>query len=96
MIEEIRQQPEGLARGIGSVRKFKKLVEKQRPKFIVLVARGRWTTPRCSDATAGDRHRYSSFAGGAFDASRGGDRFQSSKDCPDSCLTRSVRQQVAG
>src|SRR5580658_7144915 len=44
MLEEIRQQPEALARTlareIGSVRKFKKLVEKRRPKLIVLVARG--------------------------------------------------------
>src|SRR5580658_9061914 len=44
MLEEIRQQPEALARTlareIGSVRKFKKLVEKRRPTLIVLVARG--------------------------------------------------------
>jgi hypothetical protein len=29
------------------------------------------------------------------DGSRRGDRSQSSKDCPDSCLTRSVGQQIA-
>src|SRR5580692_6578356 len=44
MLEEIRQQPEALARTLeremGSVRKFKKLLEKRRPKLIVLVARG--------------------------------------------------------
>ncbi|MGO9254899.1 MAG: SIS domain-containing protein [Bryobacteraceae bacterium] len=44
MLEEIRQQPEALAhtlaRELASVRKFKKLVEKRRPRLIVLVARG--------------------------------------------------------
>ncbi len=44
MLEEIRQQPETLARTLAremvSARRFKKLVEKRRPKLIVLVARG--------------------------------------------------------
>jgi glucosamine--fructose-6-phosphate aminotransferase (isomerizing) len=44
MLEEIRQQPEALARTLQrelpAARKFKKLVEKRRPKLIVLVARG--------------------------------------------------------
>lgn len=44
MLEEIRQQPEALtrtlAREIGPMRRFKKVVEKRRPKLIVLVARG--------------------------------------------------------
>jgi glutamine---fructose-6-phosphate transaminase (isomerizing) len=44
MLEEIRQQPEALAhtlsREMASVRRFKKLVEKRRPKLVVLVARG--------------------------------------------------------
>ena len=44
MLEEIRQQPQALAhtlaREIASVRKFQRLVEKRRPKLVVLVARG--------------------------------------------------------
>ena len=44
MLEEIRQQPEALAqtlaRELGRVRKFKKLLEQRRPKLVVLVARG--------------------------------------------------------
>ena len=44
MLEEIRQQPEALARTLAReirpVQKFKKLVDKRRPKLIVLVARG--------------------------------------------------------
>src|ERR1700676_4475294 len=44
MLEEIRQQPEALARTLSGelrrVEKFKRLVEKQRPRLIVLVARG--------------------------------------------------------
>ena len=44
MLEEIRQQPETLARSLSSelrrVEKFKRLVEKRRPRLIVLVARG--------------------------------------------------------
>src|SRR5471030_143147 len=44
MLEEIRQQPEALARTLSGelrrVKEFKRLVEKQRPRLIVLVARG--------------------------------------------------------
>src|ERR1700758_3811209 len=44
MLEEIRQQPEALAhtlaREMARGRKFKKLVEKRRPRLVVLVARG--------------------------------------------------------
>src|SRR5476651_580286 len=44
MLEEIRQQPEALARTLSGelrrVEEFKRLVEKQRPRLIVLVARG--------------------------------------------------------
>src|ERR1035437_9638442 len=44
MLEEIRQQPEALARPLSaelrSVEKFKRLVEKRRPRLVVLVARG--------------------------------------------------------
>src|ERR1700719_1932643 len=44
MLEEIRQQPATLARTLSGelrrVEKFKRLVEKQRPRLIVLVARG--------------------------------------------------------
>jgi glucosamine--fructose-6-phosphate aminotransferase (isomerizing) len=44
MLEEIRQQPEALERTLSaelrSVEKFKRLVEKQRPRLVVLVARG--------------------------------------------------------
>ena len=44
MLEEIRQQPDALARTLSSemrrVERFKKLVEKRRPRLIVLVARG--------------------------------------------------------
>jgi len=44
MLEEIRQQPEALAhtlaREAARAQRFKKLVEKRRPKLIVLVARG--------------------------------------------------------
>jgi glucosamine--fructose-6-phosphate aminotransferase (isomerizing) len=44
MIEEIRQQPDALARTLAGelrrVEKFKRLVEKKRPRLIVLVARG--------------------------------------------------------
>jgi glucosamine--fructose-6-phosphate aminotransferase (isomerizing) len=44
MLEEIRQQPEALARTLSGelrrVEKFKRLLEKQRPRLIVLVARG--------------------------------------------------------
>src|SRR5260370_17191429 len=44
MLEEIRQQPEALARTLSgelrSVEKFKRLLEKQRPRLVVLVARG--------------------------------------------------------
>jgi glucosamine--fructose-6-phosphate aminotransferase (isomerizing) len=44
MLEEIRQQPEALARTLSaelrSVEKFKRLVEKRRPRLVVLVARG--------------------------------------------------------
>src|SRR6266568_798394 len=44
MLEEIRQQPEALARTLSAelkrVEKFKRLVEKQRPRMVVLVARG--------------------------------------------------------
>jgi glucosamine--fructose-6-phosphate aminotransferase (isomerizing) len=44
MLDEIRQQPEALARTLSSelrrVERFKRLVEKRRPRLIVLVARG--------------------------------------------------------
>ncbi len=44
MLEEIRQQPEALERTLSaelrSVEKFKRLLEKQRPRLVVLVARG--------------------------------------------------------
>src|SRR5258708_22666516 len=44
MLEAIRQQPEPLARPLSAelrgVEKFKRLLEKQRPRLIVLVARG--------------------------------------------------------
>src|ERR1700758_4648065 len=44
MLEEIRQQPEALAhtlaREMARGRKFKKLVEKRKPRLVVLVARG--------------------------------------------------------
>jgi glucosamine--fructose-6-phosphate aminotransferase (isomerizing) len=44
MLEEIRQQPEALARTLSrevrNVEKFKRLIEKRRPRFVVLVARG--------------------------------------------------------
>ena len=44
MLEEIRQQPEALERTLSAelrgVEKFKRLVEKQRPRLVVLVARG--------------------------------------------------------
>src|SRR6478672_356056 len=44
MLEEIRQQPEALERTLSaelrSVEKFKRLVEKQRSRLVVLVARG--------------------------------------------------------
>ncbi len=44
MIEEIRQQPEALERTLNSelrkAERFRKLVEKQRPRLIVLAARG--------------------------------------------------------
>ena len=44
MLDEIRQQPEALARTLSSqlrrVEQFKRLVEKRRPRLIVLVARG--------------------------------------------------------
>ena len=44
MLEEIRQQPEALARTLSAelkrVQKLKRLVEKQRPRLVVLVARG--------------------------------------------------------
>src|SRR6478672_7566128 len=44
MLEEIRQQPEALERTLSaelrSVEKFKRLVEKQRPRLVVLAARG--------------------------------------------------------
>ena len=44
MLDEIRQQPEALARTLSSemrrVERFRKLVEKRRPRLIVLVARG--------------------------------------------------------
>ena len=44
MLEEIRQQPEALERTLSAelraVGKFKRLVEKQRPRLVVLVARG--------------------------------------------------------
>src|SRR5881398_2293882 len=44
MLDEIRQQPEALARTLASelrrVERFKRLVEKQRPRLVVLVARG--------------------------------------------------------
>ena len=44
MLEEIRQQPEALERTLStelrSVERFKRLVEKQRPRLVVLVARG--------------------------------------------------------
>jgi glucosamine--fructose-6-phosphate aminotransferase (isomerizing) len=44
MIEEIRQQPEALARTLAAearrVERFRKLVEKRRPRLVVLVARG--------------------------------------------------------
>lgn len=44
MLEEIRQQPEALAhtlaREIRSVERFKRLLEKKRPRLVVLVARG--------------------------------------------------------
>jgi len=44
MLEEIRQQPEALERTLSaelrSVEKFKRLLEKQRPQLVVLVARG--------------------------------------------------------
>jgi len=44
MLEEIRQQPEALekslAGGIGRAERFKRILEKRRPRLIVLVARG--------------------------------------------------------
>jgi glucosamine--fructose-6-phosphate aminotransferase (isomerizing) len=44
MLEEIRQQPEALARTLSAeirrVERFKRLVEKRRPRLVVLVARG--------------------------------------------------------
>src|SRR5690349_4968825 len=44
MLEEIRQQPEALARTLASsrrtVERFKRLLAKQRPRLVVLVARG--------------------------------------------------------
>ncbi|HEY1341812.1 MAG TPA: SIS domain-containing protein [Bryobacteraceae bacterium] len=44
MIEEIRQQPEALARTLARelrpVERFKRVVEKRRPRLVVLVARG--------------------------------------------------------
>src|SRR5260370_18853858 len=44
MLEEIRQQPEALERTLSAelkrVEKFKRLVEKRRPRMVVLVARG--------------------------------------------------------
>lgn len=44
MLDEIRQQPEALARTLSSelrrVERFKRLVERKRPRLIVLVARG--------------------------------------------------------
>ncbi len=44
MLEEIRQQPEALARTLSAemrrVERFKRLLEKNRPRLIVLVARG--------------------------------------------------------
>src|SRR5205085_4164153 len=44
MLDEIRQQPEALARTLSGelrrVEKFKRIVEKQRPRLVVLVARG--------------------------------------------------------
>jgi glucosamine--fructose-6-phosphate aminotransferase (isomerizing) len=44
MLEEIRQQPEALARTLSAemrrVERFKRLVEKKRPRLVVLVARG--------------------------------------------------------
>jgi glutamine---fructose-6-phosphate transaminase (isomerizing) len=44
MLEEIRQQPEALERTLSAelraVEKFKRLVEKNRPRLVVLVARG--------------------------------------------------------
>ena len=44
MLEEIRQQPEALAHTLSSelrrVERFKRLVERRRPRLIVLVARG--------------------------------------------------------
>src|ERR1035438_6249051 len=44
MLDEIRQQPAVLARTLSSelrrVEKFKRLVQKHRPRLIVLVARG--------------------------------------------------------
>ena len=44
MLDEIRQQPDALKRTLASelrrVERFKRLVEKRRPRLIVLVARG--------------------------------------------------------
>ena len=44
MLEEIRQQPEALARTLSAemrrVERFKRLLEKNRPRLVVLVARG--------------------------------------------------------
>jgi len=44
MLEEIRQQPEALAKTLASavrpVERFKRLLEKRRPRLVVLVARG--------------------------------------------------------
>ena len=44
MLEEIRQQPEALDRTLSStlrpVERFKRLLEKHRPRLVVLVARG--------------------------------------------------------
>src|SRR5947208_9659475 len=44
MLDEIRQQPEALARTLASelrrVERFKRLLEKHRPRLVVLVARG--------------------------------------------------------
>src|SRR5579863_7213266 len=44
MLEEIRQQPEALDRTLGAelrrVTRFKRMIEKRRPRLIVLVARG--------------------------------------------------------
>ena len=71
MLEEIRQQPDALERTLAAelrrVEKFKRLVEKHRPRLIVLVARGTSRQRRAvRPVPARNHHRNSGLAGRAL------------------------------